>query len=114
MLAAAAIIGSCGATSIDHEMNKREKEIAGANGGESESVPGTRGEPRAGAVTNGRECRLDRIRRAKMLPVNGRKLLDLGQSTVPDETTIWRFRHKSTRGLRTACGPLRRRLKRLQ
>ena len=35
MLAAAAIIGSVGATSIDHDMNKREKEIAGANGGES-------------------------------------------------------------------------------
>ena len=35
MLAAAAVIGSGGATSIDHEMNKREKEIAGANGGES-------------------------------------------------------------------------------
>ena len=35
MLAAAAIIGSGGAASIDNEMNKREKEIAGANGGES-------------------------------------------------------------------------------
>ena len=29
MLATAAIIGSGGATSIDHEMNKREKEMPG-------------------------------------------------------------------------------------
>ena len=35
MLGAAAIIGSGGATSIDHEMSKREKETTGGNGGES-------------------------------------------------------------------------------
>ena len=35
LLAAAAIIGSGGATSIDHEMNKREKETTGGNGGVS-------------------------------------------------------------------------------